>query len=91
MRTKKPKPGDRVILAGLPPYFVDDLPEEDQRAILRRVGKPIRLSGYDEDGRAELEFREKNGTYHTIWVDSKFIKAVKLRSTGSPRAKRTTR
>ena len=46
------------------------------------MGKPIRLSGYDEDGRAELEFREKNGTYHTIWVDSKFIKAVKIEEYG---------
>lgn len=91
MHTKKPKPGDRVILIGLPSYFVDDLPEEDQRAILRRVGKPIRLSGYDEDGRAQLEFREKKGTYHTIWVTPEFIRAVKSRSTGSPRADRTKR
>jgi hypothetical protein len=29
----------------LPPGFLDDLPEEEQRAISARIGKPIMLIG----------------------------------------------
>jgi len=46
--------GRKVILTGLPPGFLDDLPEEDQRAISAVVGKAVKLLGYDQDGRAEL-------------------------------------
>src|SRR5216683_656743 len=51
-RKKKPKPGEKVILKALPPGFIDDLPEEDQRAISAVVGKPIILNKYENDGRA---------------------------------------
>jgi len=72
----KPKPGDMVILTALPPGFLDDLPEEDQRAITEVIGKAILLREY-EDGRAVLDFREKNGTYHSLYVSPEFIKAAK--------------
>jgi hypothetical protein len=71
----KPKPGRKVRLSALPPGFIDDLPDEDQRALLEAVGKPAVLNGYDEDGRAELEFVDREGVFHTIWVDPKFIEA----------------
>ncbi|HEV2205303.1 MAG TPA: hypothetical protein VGR36_02110 [Candidatus Acidoferrales bacterium] len=77
MRSKKPKPGDKVILVGLPPHFLNDLPAEDQRAISGIIGSPIRLNAYDEYGRAELEFKEKNGTIHFIYVERRFLKAAK--------------
>ena len=68
------KPGDKVILTGLPMGFVDDLPQEDQRAITAVVGTAISLTGFDEDGRAELEFVEPNGIFHTIYIAREFIR-----------------
>jgi hypothetical protein len=73
-RDKKPKPGDMVVLTEVPPGFLDDLPIEDQQAISEVVGKPIRLNDYDEDGRAELEFTDRDGNGHFIWVSPKFIR-----------------
>ncbi len=53
---ENPHAGEQVIFLALPRGLLDGLPEEDQRAILAMVGKPVMLVGYDEDGRAELEF-----------------------------------
>jgi hypothetical protein len=64
---------ESVTLNGLPPGFVDDLPKEDQLALSAQVGKRVALNGYDEDDRAELEFRDSAGLFHTIWVDPKFM------------------
>jgi AraC-like DNA-binding protein len=55
---KKLSPGLKVVLKTLPPGFIDDFPAEDQRAISEAVGKPIILNGYEDDGRAELEFTD---------------------------------
>jgi hypothetical protein len=74
-RTRKRKRKEKVALLALPRGFVDDLPDEDQRALLEQVGKPVVLNGYDEDGRAELEFADRAGTFHTIWVEPKFIES----------------
>jgi hypothetical protein len=73
-QNEKPKPGEKVILTALPPGFIDDLPEEDQRAISAVVGTPILLSRYERDGRAELEFTDDEHVHHVIYVDPKFIK-----------------
>ena len=72
-RNRRPKPGEKVVLKRLPPGFIDDLPEEDQRAISAVVGKPILLNKYEGDGRAELEFTDVEGVGHFIYVDRKFI------------------
>jgi hypothetical protein len=71
------KPKRRAILTELPPGFLDDLPEEDQKAILEIVGKPIEFVGYDEDGRAELEFTDGNEVFHSIFIGRKFVRRVK--------------
>jgi len=76
---KKPKPGEKVVLIGLPPKFLEDLPAKDKRAISKRVGTQIKLKAYDELGRAELEFREAKGIYHVIWVAPSFVRPVKRR------------
>jgi hypothetical protein len=73
---KRVKPGQMVVLVEVPPGLLDDLPVEDQQAINEVVGKPIQLNEYDEDGRAELEFRDGNGASHYIYVNQKFIRAV---------------
>ena len=80
---ENPHVGDQVILLAVPPGLLDGLPEEDQRAIVAMVGKRVRLVGYDEDGRAELEFddpfdgpaRSYSHT-HSIWVGPEFVAPV---------------
>ena len=39
---------------------LDELADAEQRAIIAMVGKLVTLVGYDEDGRAELEFEVSN-------------------------------
>jgi hypothetical protein len=68
------KPGDKVVLIALPPGMLNDLPTEDQKAITEVVGKPILLTGYDEDGRAELEFQDESADTHFIYVSPEFIR-----------------
>lgn len=72
----EPKPGELVVLIEVPRGFSDDLPQEDQQAINEIVGKLIVFNEYDEDGRAELEFEDRNGNGHKIWVDPKFLRAT---------------
>lgn len=71
----KPKPGNRVVLVEVPPGLLDDLPLEDQRAIREIVGKSIRLNAYEDDGRAKLQFNDRNGVCHFICVRQEFIRA----------------
>ena len=61
------------MLIKIPPGLLEGLPTEDQEAIAAVVGKPIRLSEYDDDGRAELEFTDRNGVIHSIFVKPDFI------------------
>jgi hypothetical protein len=75
-RRKNPKPGEMVVLIEVPRGMLDDLPPEDQKAINEIVGKPILLNEYDEDGRAELEFKDRDGDFHYIFVAPEFIKAA---------------
>jgi len=72
----KPNPDEMVVLIKVPPGMLDDLPPEDQQAIAAVVGKPIRLNEYDDTGRAELEFKDRDGHLHYIWVAPEFIKAA---------------
>jgi hypothetical protein len=73
---KKPNPRDKVVLTEVPPGLLNDLPIEDQQAISEIVGKPILLNDYDDDGRAELEFRDSSGVIHFIYVNPSFIRAA---------------
>jgi hypothetical protein len=72
----KPKPGESVVLTQIPQGMLDDLPPEDQRAIIEVVGKPILLNEYDDAGRAELEFKDSEGQIHYIFVAPEFIRAA---------------
>ena len=73
-RQQKFRPGDVVLLTALPVGFIDDLPEEEQRAISARIGRPILLLKYEQDGRAALEFMDKDDGIHTLYVAPKFIR-----------------
>jgi hypothetical protein len=68
------QPGMKVVLNSLPPGFLDNLPLHDKRAIAEIVGKPITLVAYDDVGRAELEFTDKSGAGHYIYVKPEFIR-----------------
>jgi hypothetical protein len=78
METNDPRwTGQRVVLVAIPPGLLDGLPDEDQRAITAIVGKPVRFCGYDDIGRAELEFDDPfNDSTHTIWVKPEFIQSI---------------
>jgi hypothetical protein len=70
--------GAKVVLVNLPAGLLDGLPEEGQKAIAAIVGIPVSLAGYDEDGRAELEFAgPRRGQHHTIWVDPKLVRVCR--------------
>ena len=56
-------------MLGLPFGFMDNQPQEDQRALLAAVGSQVKFNGYDEHGRAELEFRDDEGSWHFIYLD----------------------
>ena len=66
------KPGTRVILSRLPSSLLYGLPQEDKAAIQSIVGKPVTLAGFSF-GQAELEFTDRDGDDHTIWVDAELI------------------
>jgi hypothetical protein len=87
--SRKPllKLGGKVFLRELPPGLLEGLPEEDQKAISAIVGAPVRLTGYDQDGRLELEFVEASGTIHTIYIDRQYVMATKSNSRNSKRRK----
>jgi len=70
----KPKPGELVVLVEIPRGMLDDLPLEDQEAITDVVGKPVLLNEYDDAGRAELEFTDRAGQIHFIFVAPEFIR-----------------
>lgn len=82
---KQLKPGDMVVLVGLPPGYLDDLPPEEQFAISEMVGKPIKFCGITSGiignsrwERAELAFSDKKrGMNHTLYVDPSYIRTVK--------------
>ncbi len=76
MTTKRPKPGEPVILREMPPGLLDGLPAEDQEAIRNALGTPVVLNEYDDLGRAELQFPARDGVIHFIWVDPKFLMPV---------------
>ena len=63
----------QVVLKALPSGFLGDLPLKDREAISKAVGKLVTLNGYEDDGRAELEFADSEGVIHIIYVDPKFV------------------
>jgi hypothetical protein len=65
-----------AILKSIPPGLLTGLPPYDKRAITAVLGKPVLLVEYDDVGRAELEFTDKNGRSHTIWVNTEFVRAA---------------
>jgi hypothetical protein len=76
----KPKAGDLVVLAEIPAGFLDNLPAEDRQAIREVVGKPILLTEYDERGKAQLEFIDRKGVIHFVYVSPSLIRKHHLKA-----------
>ena len=74
--TAQLNPGVKVFLLEIPPGFLNDLPIEDQRAIEVAAKQPLDFNGYDDDGRAELEFTDSTGVIHFIYVDAVYIRQI---------------
>ena len=74
--TAQLKPGARVFLLEIPPGLLTDLPIEDQWAIEVAAKRPLEFVGYDDDGRAELEFTDSAGVHHFIYVDQVYVRQV---------------
>jgi hypothetical protein len=72
----RPEPGTKVVLKSVPPGLVDGLPQLDQEAISAIVGQEVRLVDYDDVGRAELEFTDKTGDIHYIYVKPEYLRPV---------------
>ena len=70
----QPKPGDSVIVAAVPPGFLDSLRTEDQQAVTAVIGKPILLKKYDDEGRAELEFTDDQRVIHSIYLNPRLVR-----------------
>jgi hypothetical protein len=66
-----------VVITREPPDLLYGLSINNKEAILEMIGRPVLLVAYDADGRAELEFIDKNRMLHFIYVDPVYIKAVK--------------
>lgn len=67
------EPGTLVILDEAPTSLLKGLPEEDQTAIKAILGQPVMLTGFSY-GQAELEFTDRCGDDHTIWVEPNLIR-----------------
>jgi hypothetical protein len=61
-----------AILKSTPFALLKGLPKTDKESIRDIVGKSILLVSH-KDGEAELEFVDKNGNTHNIWVNEKFV------------------
>jgi hypothetical protein len=59
-----------------PPGLLDGLPQRDQEAITAIVGQAVHLGDYDDVGRAELEFTDKSGDIHYIYVKPEYLRPV---------------
>jgi hypothetical protein len=67
----------KAILKALPTGFVDDFPDEDRLALTAEIAKRVQLNGYDEDGRAELEFVAGDETVHFVFVTPEHLTGLK--------------
>ena len=72
----RPEPGDTVLLREIPVGLFDRLSAEEQQAISEIVGKPVRLNEYDDAGRAELEFTDRDGVIRFIYVNPECVFAA---------------
>lgn len=67
------EPGRPVTLSRIPLRLLSRLPAEAQEAINAIVGKPVIFGGF-KCGQMVLEFVDREGDGHTIWVEPSFLR-----------------
>ena len=65
--------GDAVKLLNASDGLLRGLPLSDQAAIHGQVNKIMIIQSFNEYGHVELEFTDKDGNMHFIWVESKDV------------------
>ncbi len=63
-----------MVLTSASHGLLNRLPKQDKKAISEMVGKSVSLLGYDEGGRAELEFTDADGVIHFVSLSPKSIR-----------------
>lgn len=69
-----------VLLLGIPDGLLDDLPDEDQDAILKLIGKKLMIQGFHDNYKLEIEYIYPEGSKsfcRSIWVNPSFVVLVK--------------
>lgn len=73
--------GDYVIYMRVTDHLLENLPVEEQEAIIAQTGKIFTVIGFNDYGKAELEFDDQRNpesvTYHTIWVEPNCLKKAR--------------
>jgi hypothetical protein len=75
------------------PGLLRGLPKADRRAILGAVGGAYRVRGFNVLGHAELEFSDRNGSMHFVWVEPENLRLMRTdnRATNSHLTPASTR
>jgi hypothetical protein len=63
-----------MILKSIPDGLLDGLPAEDQEAIQKNIGRPVKVVGFRGD-EMEVEFKDDQDEIHTIWVTADHLVA----------------
>lgn len=70
------QPGMTVKLLRVPDSLLADLPRADQNAIKAAARESLVAGEPDGHGNVELEFRDRHGQTHWIWVDPKIVEVA---------------
>lgn len=68
--------GDVVTVESIPESLVRGLPQSDQRAINDCLGRSFKISGFNDQGEAEIEFTEAEDEFHTIWIGTACLRKM---------------
>ena len=68
--------GCNVILLSIPHGLTDGLPSPDVIAITEQIGSKVRVDSITSNELVEVDFFDKFGDYHSIWVEPYHLKAT---------------
>ena len=66
--------GDNITLVTVTDELLNNLPTEDKTAIKNQIGKTMTIQSVDEFNNIELEFKDREDSYHFIWVNPSCVK-----------------
>ena len=66
--------GDTVTVKRVPESLLRGLPLSDQRAINNCLDRSFEISGFNDQGEAEIEFADGENEFHTIWIETSCLK-----------------